>query len=348
MSFLFKLGLQHSSTPKSSPRSTIDGPTQQLSTFCDHQGVKSRGILSTNPLTGVRGIFCSPDESVSKGSGLFTVPYSLAITQDRAAQLCSTPGVHSLPDWSAIACLLLETKYDATGTAFYRPYVDSLPSASNSILEWTPAEQALFLRSTSAAPKAQRILRAYADSIDQLRPLLPSASEDDFRWAFSMLLSRLVRLQGRGTQGVQALVPWADMLNHSASAKGSYIDLSTSDPDLITAVATRDFSPGSELVISYGDKSSAEFLMSYGFVPSDGITEAAHISLSLQRDDPQLDLKARVLRRVDMDPADALFPLRMDAQPLGMLVRTCSIASTGFVHTLLCPIIRAFELLLTR
>ena len=36
------------------------------------------------------------------------------------------------------------------------------------------------------------------------------------QWGFSMLLSRLARLESR--EGLECCVPWADMLNHAADA----------------------------------------------------------------------------------------------------------------------------------
>ena len=67
-------------------------------------------------------------------------------------------------------------------------------------------------------------IRAAADaSWQQLQPLLGQPGmasafggrlpgRSDFQWAFSMLLSRLIRLASLGD--AEALVPWADLLNH--------------------------------------------------------------------------------------------------------------------------------------
>ena len=41
-------------------------------------------------------------------------------------------------------------------------------------------------------------------------------TQADLEWAFGVLLSRCVRMEGRG--GAQALAPWADLLNHDVAA----------------------------------------------------------------------------------------------------------------------------------
>ena len=50
-------------------------------------------------------------------------------------------------------------------------------------------------------------------------------SQDALRWAFSMLLSRSIRLPSRGD--LECLVPWADMANHECAVE-CYIDWDTS------------------------------------------------------------------------------------------------------------------------
>lgn len=44
----------------------------------------------------------------------------------------------------------------------------------------------------------------------------PVCVQADLRWAFGVLLSRAIRLPGRGD--AQVLAPWADMLNHDVGA----------------------------------------------------------------------------------------------------------------------------------
>ncbi|CAG9460877.1 unnamed protein product [Pedinophyceae sp. YPF-701] len=64
-----------------------------------------------------------------------------------------------------------------------------------------------------------------------------------------------------------ALVPWADMLNHSSDAGQSSVLRFNHGTQQATLRAHRDYSPGEEVFDSYGpQKSPSELLMDYGFV----------------------------------------------------------------------------------
>lgn len=62
-------------------------------------------------------------------------------------------------------------------------------------------------------------------------------------WAFSVLLSRLVRLAALGDR--QALVPWADLLNHSPQASG-YLDWDAGQAGVVLALE-RDYQEGEQV-----------------------------------------------------------------------------------------------------
>lgn len=84
--------------------------------------------------------------------------------------------------------------------------------------------QIALLQGTSLEKAAREIIAAAAVSWEELQPVLADGCaqgliprdllrREAFTWSFAMLLSRLVKLPGSGR--VDALVPWADMLNHS-------------------------------------------------------------------------------------------------------------------------------------
>ena len=83
------------------------------------------------------------------------------------------------------------------------------------------------LRGSHALKLAKLLRRTWGDAYEALQPLLgaahqqgllqPSVDRAALRWAFSMLVSRLFRLSSK--DALEVLVPWADMLNHSPSAR---------------------------------------------------------------------------------------------------------------------------------
>ncbi len=97
---------------------------------------------------------------------------------------------------------------------------------------------------------ADEIIAACSASVAELAPILrESASmpggpltEQDLRWGFSMLLSRLIRLPGK--QDLEACVPWADLLNHSPSAD-CFLDWDSSSSSVVLRT-DRTYQPGEQ------------------------------------------------------------------------------------------------------
>ena len=76
-----------------------------------------------------------------------------------------------------------------------------------------------------------------------------------------------------------------------------------------------------QVYISYGQKTSGQLLLSYGFMPAPGSNphDACLLELSLAEDDPCYQAKAACLRQYGAEPARE-FPLRLDAIPQALLL----------------------------
>ncbi|PSC72364.1 ribulose-1,5 bisphosphate carboxylase oxygenase large subunit N-chloroplastic [Micractinium conductrix] len=171
------------------------------------------------------------------------------------------------------------------------------------------------------------------------------------QWAFGMLLSRLVRLdslqqeaaappaaaqqqqqqqQQRGQvgggaaaaasqqqgepRGTEALLPFADLLNHSPSCT-EFLDWDAAEGCVVLRADQR-YRPGEEVHVSYGQKSGGELQLSYGFCPrpADNPHDGCTLRLALPPDDPAAAWKAAALAAHGLSPSRA-FPLRMSAAP---------------------------------
>ena len=90
-------------------------------------------------------------------------------------------------------------------------------------------------------------------------------SWEAFEWAMSMLFSRAINLR---EVGQLALVPYADLLNHSPYAFSYfyYQSIPLSNEREVTLYADRSYAKNDQVLISYGQKSNAELLLLYGFV----------------------------------------------------------------------------------
>ncbi|KAK6238706.1 hypothetical protein QUC31_004175 [Theobroma cacao] len=94
-----------------------------------------------------------------------------------------------------------------------------------------------------------------------------------------------------------ALVPWADMLNHSCEVE-TFLDYDRSSHGVVFTT-DRAYQPGEQVFISYGKKSNGELLLSYGFVPKEGTnpSDSVELSLSLKKSDKCYKEKLEALRK---------------------------------------------------
>jgi hypothetical protein len=171
---------------------------------------------------------------------------------------------------------------------------------------------------------------------------------ETFQWAMAVVLTRQNRLPtrpGNAAEGELALMPVFDMINHEAGeittdflwgagadvaaeesvasaegkAAGANHDGSESacatpsEPDagegFLVMYAKRPFKSGEQLRMSYGPRSSADFLQASGFVPEGGSGAGEVVMLPLQlvlnSGDPLVGLKQRLLARMGIVTVDA-------------------------------------------
>ncbi|KAI4963398.1 hypothetical protein ZWY2020_014151 [Hordeum vulgare] len=139
---------------------------------------------------------------------------------------------------------------------------------------------------------------------------------ENFRWSFGILFSRLVRLESMG--GKVALVPWADMLNHSPEVD-AFLDYDKSSQGIVFTT-DRSYQPGEQVFISYGKKSSGELLLSYGFVPKEGTNpnDSVEFLVSLKKSDECYKEKLQALKKHGLSESES-FPLRVTGWPVELM-----------------------------
>ena len=243
---------------------------------------------------------------------------------------------------------MLAGGYDPAAAAAWAPYLAALPRATGCVLEWPQALLDRFADTSAAADAAsmrasgeavwREAERALAAAPDGVAPA-PDAVEPHFRWALSILLSRLVRLQtgpggaapggvGRPQEGAgfEALVPWADFVNHSPAATSH---LALRDGQVVLA-ADRPYYAGQQLYASYGARASSELLLSYGFVPPPGTNpaDAYLLRLGVADGDPLAAAKEAALARYGLRAQETM-PLRHKSWPRALLPYAAFVRITG-------------------
>jgi len=157
-----------------------------------------------------------------------------------------------------------------------------------------------------------------------------------------MLFSRAIRLQSMKQGETLALVPYADLINHSPYSQ-AYLDarekgdwLFKSGTEEVVLYADRNYRKMEQIYISYGQKSNAELLLLYGFALERNPFNSVDVTVSIKSlltntntdnqdnnsvsggGDPLAEEKMDFLRNVKRDTT-VEFPCYADRYPTEML-----------------------------
>ncbi|MCL7047201.1 hypothetical protein MKW94_000974 [Papaver nudicaule] len=275
---------------------------------------------------GERGLVAL--KNIRKGEKLLFVPPSLVISAD-SEWSCPEAGQvlkrNSVPDWPLLATYLIsEASYMKSSR--WSNYISALPRQPYSLLYWTRSELDTYLVASQIRERAIERINNVTGTYEDLRLRIFSKYPDlfpeevfnmeTFKWSFGILFSRLVRLPS--LDGRNALVPWADMLNHSCDVE-TFLDYDKSTKGIVFTT-DRSYQPGEQVFISYGRKSNGELLLSYGFVPREGTnpSDSVELLLSLDKSDECYGEKTEALRRHGLS-AFQRFPVQITGWPLELM-----------------------------
>nr|CAD1825327.1 unnamed protein product [Ananas comosus var. bracteatus] len=268
-------------------------------------------------------------KNIRKGEKLLFVPPSLVISPDSewsSSEVGNVMRRHSVPDWPLLATYLI-SEASLSSSSRWNSYIAALPRQPYSLLYWTRSELDTFLVASPIRKRAvERITDVTGTFIDlkerifskhpDLFPEEVVYNMETFRWSFGILFSRLVRLPSM--DGKVALVPWADMLNHSSEVE-TFLDYDKSSQGIVFTT-DRSYQPGEQVFISYGKKSNGELLLSYGFVPKEGTNpnDSVELSMSVNKSDKCYEAKQEALKKYGLSTSER-FPLQITGWPLEMM-----------------------------
>jgi hypothetical protein len=253
----------------------------------------------TNESSG-RGLLARRD--VSDGDELIRIPLTLCLTRASARKALGEDALSDgINEYLAMACQLIHEKYVMKEKSFYKPYMDVLPEVNevNPTFAW-PDEDLDFLSGSpviaatkSLQMKLQREYDALLGGPEGLMQKFPDRfptehfTYENWEWAFIMLFSRAIRLRSLKQGEALALVPYADLINHSPFS-GAYIDaqengdwLFKSGTEEIILYADRGYKRMEQIYISYGQKSNAELLLLYGFAVERNPFNSVDVTVSI-------------------------------------------------------------------
>ncbi|XP_057526922.1 ribulose-1,5 bisphosphate carboxylase/oxygenase large subunit N-methyltransferase, chloroplastic [Amaranthus tricolor] len=311
---------------------------EALQKWLNGSGLPAQKMKIEKVDVGERGLVAN--NNIRKGEKLLFVPPSLVITAD-SEWGCPEAGEvlkrNSVPDWPLLATYLI-SEASLKGSSRWSNYISALPRQPYSLLYWTRSELDRYLEASQirerAIERSNDVIGTYNDlklRIFSKHPeLFPEQvfNMETFRWSFGILFSRLVRLPSM--DGNVALVPWADMLNHSCEVE-TFLDYDKSSEGIVFTT-DRSYQPGEQVFISYGKKSNGELLLSYGFVPKEGTnpSDSAELSLSLKKSDQCYKEKLEVLKKYGLSGSHC-FPLRVTGWPVEMMAYAYLVVSPPFM-----------------
>ncbi|KAK9285352.1 hypothetical protein L1049_024543 [Liquidambar formosana] len=275
---------------------------------------------------GERGLVAL--KNIRKSEKLLFVPPPLVITAD-SEWSCPEAGEvlkqYSVPDWPLLATYLI-SEASLMKSSRWSNYISALPRQPYSLLYWTRSELDRYLEASQIRERAIERINDVTGTYNDLRlrifskypHLFPEEvfNMETFKWSFGILFSRLVRLPSMDER--VALVPWADMLNHSCEVE-TCLDYDKSSQGVVFTT-DRPYQPGEQVFISYGKKSNGELLLSYGFVPKEGTnpSDSVELSLSLKKSDKCFKEKLEALQNHGLS-ASQCFPVQITGWPLELM-----------------------------
>jgi len=253
----------------------------------------------TNESSG-RGLLARRD--INDGDELLRVPMSLVMTKSAARRALGKDAIPAeTNEYLAIACHLIREKFLLKEKSQWRAYIDVLPEVDEvsptfawsdedlSFLEGSPVVAA----SKSLQMKLEREYQDLLEGDDGLKARFPDRFPDDvytyenWIWAFTMLFSRAIRLRSLQRGETLAMVPYADLINHSPFSQ-AYIDARQSGDWLfktgeeeVILFADRGYRRMEQVYISYGPKSNAELLLLYGFAVERNPFNSVDVTVSI-------------------------------------------------------------------
>jgi len=197
-------------------------------------------------------------------------------------------------------------------SSYQYQYSRILPTSVDTILTWEQGDIDLLCGSHLHAI-AQEILQSAHSTIDDIMQAdIPDINKNDLLWSLSILLSRLVRLETASGVSILALCPGLDFLNMTCDSR-SFISLD--EENNVYVKSDRFYKPGDQVYISYGEKTSGELYISYGFYPEQNPHDACLFSMHV---DSSMQDVLRSMRQLGI-PEHKVFPLRLQGLPEGIM-----------------------------
>lgn len=284
--------------------------------FCKQNGasIDDRIAFKVTPNTGISAVASA---AIQTQDPLIRVPRKLLITRELAEEEFQVKNVTvSTGNPNALLQLYVaKLKFESTTKSFYQPYIEVLPSTLNQPYFWSFKELGL-LKGTDLylllKENLKRVIREWAELLDTLQieaadrevyEQLNNSEDFDvlkylseyreshqrlswtcfagYLWATGIFTSRafprLVIDEKCSNLNEAFLYPVVDLLNHKNNTKVKW----TFEQEQVRFETSEILKEGDEIYNNYGDKSSENLLLSYGFIQENNEYDQTRLTLRL-------------------------------------------------------------------
>jgi len=234
-------------------------------------GAKIGNTLMQNKINGEREVISK--DTLTKGSNIVKIPQKLIITDKLAEDTyygqCLLKGdhtkIHNL-GISLVAIYILLTFHKKNPESFFKPYYDILPTNIDHFPIFWSHKKLLLLQGSNILNKIQERINSFKNDYNVIINNCPGFKEQfsfkQFVYVRTLIGSRNFGIQVNGEKRV-AMIPYADMLNHSASPSTNWYY--SQKEDCFKMDTNTTIQPSTEITDTYGKKNNLNYFIFYGF-----------------------------------------------------------------------------------
>ncbi|CAN8268072.1 unnamed protein product [Cochlearia groenlandica] len=242
-----------------------------------------------------RSLFAS--KPIHAGECILKVPFIAQITPHELPLDIRLSLKDEVGNIGKLAVVLMIEKKKGQKSRWY-PYISRLPQLSeiHNTVFWCEDELDMIrcsaVHKETVKQKAQIEIEfsLVAKAFNQHCPkVIESSALEDFMHAYALVGTRAWET----SKGI-SLIPFVDFVNHDGLS--SSIVLSDEDNQLSEVNADRNYSPGDEVFIRYGEFSNATLVLDFGFTLPHNIHDEVQIEMNVPNNDPLRNTKLRLLK----------------------------------------------------
>ncbi|KAL1213708.1 Ribulose-1,5 bisphosphate carboxylase/oxygenase large subunit N-methyltransferase [Cardamine amara subsp. amara] len=258
-------------------------------------GGKITNTLSIGKSIYGRSLFAS--KVIHAGDCILKVPFNAQITPDALPPDMRVPLTNEVGNIGKLAAVLMIEKKRGQNSRWV-PYISRLPQSAemHSMIFWSEDElnmircSAVHKETVKQKAQIEKEFSLVAQAFKQHCPrVIERPALEDFMYAYALVGSRAWET----SKGI-SLIPFADFMNHDGHS--SSIVMSDEDKQLSEVIADRNYSPGDEVLISYGKFSNATLMLDFGFTLPYNIHDEVQIQMDVPNDDPLCNMKLGLLQ----------------------------------------------------